>query len=198
MKEPKEDLRSILQSCEVENANFSSSLLEKCDFSPIPQTDAVSFEDLSSLKTSSPSKSPVTWNSYPQLEFDLNLMNGLENISLCNIDQLDGLHDEPFNGLAGINCDDQLLFSLITVFRSFEGIWKNFDNHQLCMQAKKAGLRCLFCQVRSLSLRVNRAKIKVSLKPVEIMSQQDQLPNKELVKFNFPKYFNSYLSRYIL
>ena len=190
----KENLRRSPQSCEVNNPNSSSTPLEMCDFSPIPQTDAVSFEDLS-FSASSPSKSPFDWNFYSQVEFDLNCSNGLDKSNSFNIVQLDGLHDEPFNGLAGINCDNQFISSIITVFRSFEGIWKDFDDHPLCMRAKKAGLRCLFCQVRSLSLRLNRAKIKVNLKPVEILSQQDQLPNIELLDYNFPKYFKKILEK---
>jgi hypothetical protein len=132
-------------------------------------------------------------NSCSQFEFDLE-RDVLEKTDVCKIDQLDGLNDEPFNGLAGINCDDQFLCSVITIFRSFEGIWKEFDDHPLCSRAKtKTGLRCLFCQVRSLSLRLNRAKIKVNLKPVEILSQLDQLPNKEDI--NFPNYFYQVLKK---
>ena len=163
--EPAANIKTSPKSFEVMNPQFLSSPLKQDSFSPIPQTDAINFKEFSPLTTNLPSDiSPFDLNSCPQFEFE---RNQLETIHSCNIVQLDGLDDEPFNGLAGINCDDQFLSSVITIFRSFEGVWKEFDDHQLCMRAEpKTGIRCLFCQVRSLSLRMNRAKIRVNIKPV--------------------------------
>ena len=75
------------------------------------------------------------------------------------------------------------------------GIWKYFDHHEICMQAKSnVGHRCLFCQLRSISLRLNRAKRRVNLKPVEILSQQDQLPKSNSTN-HFPEYFYELLEK---
>ena len=185
---------------------YSFPLLGKGDLSPIPQTDAVSFQNVS---PSSPF-SPVNLQFENSLEIEDNENKSCQqesnvtdtsssSVSSYGIVQLDGLTDDPFIGLAGINCDDPFLSSVITVFRSFEGVWRNFDDHQLCMVAKsKTGHRCLFCQMRSLSLRLNRAKIKVNLKPVEILSQQDQLPNHESFATDFKGYFYKVLEKIVL
>ena len=190
--EPSENSRASQKFCEGKNFQFLNSPLKQCSFSPIPQTDAIDL--ISPLTASFPSViSPVDLNLCSQ--FELN-GNQLKPVHDWNIPQLDGLDDVPFNGLAGINCDDQFISSVITIFRSFEGVWKEFDDHQLCMRAKpKTGLRCLFCQVRSLSLRMNRAKIRVNIKPVEITSQQDQLPNKAILQNNFANHFHQVLEK---
>ena len=78
----------------------------------------------------------------------------------------------------------------LNVFRSFEGIWRNFDRHELYLHAKTdAGFRCFFCQIRSVSLRLNRAKKRTKLKPVEILSQMDQLQSSKIMSNDFKTYF---------
>ena len=58
------------------------------------------------------------------------------------------------------------------------------------MKAKaKTGHRCLFCQMRSIALRLNRAKIRVNLKPVESLSQQDQFQASTAFGDSFVPYF---------
>ena len=96
--------------------------------------------------------------------------------------QIDGNQDfqrNRFNGLTAFDCQSELLSATINVLRSFETFWIQFKDHSLCKTAtNKDGQRCLFCSVRSFSLRVNRAKIKKHMKPSEIFSLTDQLPNE--------------------
>ena len=87
--------------------------------------------------------------------------------------QLDGNSD--FNGLAGIACDSSVISGIINIFRCFENVWENFEEHQLCLVPHtKDGFRCMFCHIRSISLGINRAKLKVNIKPHEFSSQLDQ------------------------
>ena len=96
----------------------------------------------------------------------------LSNDSLSDdikLSQLDGNSD--FSGLAGITCKSSVLFSIINIFRSLENIWETFEDHKLCLVPHAENdRRCMFCHVRSIALRVNRAKIRVKLKPFEILS----------------------------
>ena len=54
-------------------------------------------------------------------------------------------------------------------------VWRSFEEHKLCQAPhSKEGLRCMFCHIRSISLRINRAKLKVKIKPHEFSSKLDQ------------------------
>ena len=191
----------------VSSPTLSAYPLYEWNVSPIPQTDATSFEDNSSLSSSSDMSyfeladavtlessfiSPIERTFLPESSHDkFEYTKYSSCYATCeSVIQLDGGNDEPFNGLTGINCGNAFLSSVITVFQSFEGICRYFDHHQLCIRAKsKQGNRCLFCKIRSLSLRLNRSQIRINLKPVEVLSQQDQLPISQQYENNFPEYF---------
>ena len=50
-----------------------------------------------------------------------------------------------------------------------------FEEHALCLEPHALNnVRCICCHLRSIALRVNRAKIKVNLKRLEISSYLDQ------------------------
>ena len=87
---------------------YSVPLLGKDDLSPIPQTDAVSLQ-ISSFSCSF-SQVHLHFETSSVIEDEGNKANQQESIvtdtssssvSSCGIVQLDGLPDEPFNGLAG-------------------------------------------------------------------------------------------------
>ena len=84
--------------------------------------------------------------------------------------------------------------NLCQLLSTFEDFWTQFNDHVLCTSpVSKLGLRCLFCQIRSFSLRVNRAKIRQPMRPVELFSQMDQLTSTES-KTNFTDFFNEILN----
>ena len=102
-----------------------------------------------------------------------------------NIMQVDGnIEQDNQIRLTSFECESEMLSALINIFRTFNNIWFNSSEHELCKTAKnKTGLRCLFCSFRSFALRLENAKTGHILKPIEI----DQLPNEE---DNPRKYFS--------
>ena len=102
------------------------------------------------------------------------------------IQQLDG--SEDWFGLAGIQCESNVLCAIINIFRNFEDAWGMLESHTLCLEPhSENNVRCMFCHIRSIALRVNRAKLKVKLKPLEILSQLDQYHS---CNDNFPSMMN--------
>merc|ERR1712096_415205 len=66
--------------------------------------------------------------------------------------------------------------ALSNVWRSLTLDWSRFNNHSLCAhtQKKHTGYSCLFCYIRSLSLRgFMTKKPRISIEPVELQSQLD-------------------------
>ena len=106
--------------------------------------------------------------------------------------QVDGAEDSVpvFNGLTGIQCEVTFISHFINLFRSLESEWSLFENHKVCNRSKKeSGNHCAFCAIRSVSLRVNRAKTRRNIKPVELTSILDQLPCENKTKKDFQKQF---------
>ena len=165
------------------------------NLSLIPQTDAMTLLDESSFNNEEFSMVlKKVSKEYPELLLNRSLYSSKISSDLSPIFQVDGNSEETFTGLAAIKCEHKLLATSLNVFRSFEQIWNKFENHIICKKAKnKVGLRCMFCHIRSFSLRVNSAKIKVSMNPVEIMSQSDQLPDEEYDTNKFIDYFKKML-----
>ena len=108
--------------------------------------------------------------------------------------QLDGLSDELdeiFNpcvppSLGTVDCDDMTLFHTVNLFRGFYDIWHHYDTHSLCDHKRNKSSKtscCMFCMIRSFSIRVNEVKIKGGrkiIKPMEIFSElPNVLPNSE-------------------
>ena len=112
--------------------------------------------------------------------------------SKYSIDQLDGALDksrkEIFNGLAGLASHSFSITLLINLFRGLENYWGFFSKHVLCRTPHcKSGRRCLFCHLRSIALRSNRVKRKISIKTMEMDSQLDYLPDEVSFINDFPK-----------
>ena len=109
--------------------------------------------------------------------------------------QVDGNNDElrAESSLAPFSCESESLSAVINVFRSFSKPWENSSDHGLCMT--KSGLRCLFCGFRSFALRLDAAKTKHFLKPVEIISQVDQLPDEQIYKDNVVSYLSEMIKK---
>ena len=64
------------------------------------------------------------------------------------ISQLDGSSD--FSGLAGINCESNVISAIINIFRSLENIWETFENHQLCLVPHAENdHRCMLCMLET-------------------------------------------------
>ena len=79
--------------------------------------------------------------------------------SSCSMTQLDGSSD--FNGLAGVECESDIISALLNIFRCFENLWDRFDDHKLCLAPHtKEGFRCMFCHMRSISLRLIQQRKK--------------------------------------
>ena len=111
--------------------------------------------------------------------------------------QLDGSQEVLQNDInsAPFSCESEMLSAVINVFRSFNKLWESSTDHELCTQAtSKSGLRCLFCSFRSFALRLSKAKTKHFLKPMEILSQIDQLPDENLFENRFSRYLSEIIN----
>ena len=138
----------------------------------------------------------------PQVDgiFELSSSSSSECEETEILNQVDGaselmVQEQVPSILTSFHCQSEMLCAAINVLRSFDEIWLNSLDHPLCLKAKcKEGLRCLFCSFRSFSLRINRAKTKRFLKPVEILSQMDQLPREENFQTRFSEFFQTILT----
>ena len=102
------------------------------------------------------------------------------------ISQLDG-SDDTYHGLAGIASDGVVIPFIINIFRGLEQHWNLFGKHALCTKPKcKSGSRCLFCHLRSVTLRFNRNKYRRRMKPMELESQISKLPSEKEFLDAFP------------
>ena len=98
--------------------------------------------------------------------------------------QLDG-HTEVKNNsnnesdvphcLGNLDCPDENLFHIATLFRGFKNGWSSVKHHQLCDHTKtcRYGKYCFLCLVQSFQCRINDMRLKgkkKSLKPLELMA----------------------------
>ena len=135
------------------------------DLPPIPQYDGCN--DLSDDESDLPSSMPLSEN-IPQSE----------NIQV-------------FDGLTGIESKTIAVTNLIDIFRSFN--WQIFEMHTKCSNTTHSSHICLLCRIRSVSLRVNNAKRKRKIKPVELLSIFDKLS----IDISDPAKINMHVSEFI-
>ena len=150
----------------------------------IPQFDGL--QDISSSSSSLSSE-----DTFKMEEDNHDIESLCDEETMIGILQLDGSEERPmkesFNGLAGLISDGVVIPFLINFFRSFENHWGLFVKHELCKKPKcKTGRRCLFCHLRSSTLRSNRIKQKRSIKTMEMESQLDKFPDEITFLNDFP------------
>ena len=113
---------------------------------------------------------------------EVNLNFNTNNETSETLSQVDGGNDSEEDlksippCLGNLECSDENLYHIATLFRGFECVWAKCCNHDLCDHTKKNsnGRTCYLCLSRSFTYRVNDMRLKGgkrTLKPVEILSE---------------------------
>ena len=74
-----------------------------------------------------------------------------------------------------VSCENDMISTISTIIRSLNHVWGVFDNHKKCQM--KDDFNCTFCAVRSLSIRLNQPKREASVRPYELLMQEQIFDN---------------------